>query len=120
MKKEELMIMSDSEILELCDELGISFGFFTDDVDELVDMINTRLTRKEFDRKISEIMEKYDYVDIDEGSLEAVTEAKAGTVWLYREDGRVDTWFYVVESYEENRVKVYRMDDFESEMHIGR
>ena len=62
---------------------------------ELLVEIDRKITRAVFDSKVSEIMEKFGYIDIDEGEREAVSEKKAGYIRLYKDDGRVDSWFFV-------------------------
>jgi len=70
-----------SDLLELLTELQVK--------------VDRKITRAVFDSKVSEIMEKYGYVDIDEGEREAVTEKKVGYIRLYYKDGRADSWFFV-------------------------
>ena len=67
--------------------------------------------RKEFDEKINKIMEKYGYVDIDEGEYEAVTERSIGTVLLFKKDGSFDVWFYFVDG---KGVRFFKNGNYES------
>ena len=90
------------DILEVLTELQVS--------------IDRKITRAIFDSKVSEIMEKYGYVDIDEGTYEAISERTAGTVKLYYEDDRVDVWFYRADL-GSHRVELLRDEGFEGEFY---
>jgi len=114
--KQRIDEMNDEELLEFLEEYRIDIDELTD-LETVLEKVNIRLTRRDFDRKLEAIMSKYGYSDIDEGSFEAITEAKAGTVFLYYPDGRFDTWFYVAD-YENNKVKLYPAKDQESEIHV--
>jgi len=53
--------------------------------------------RRVFDAKVDLLMAKKDYVDIDEGELEAITESETGEIYLFTEDGRIDIWYYTID-----------------------
>jgi len=72
-------------------------------------------TRKDFNRKIQELMDREGFVDIDEGPSEAVTEKTAGTVMLYDEEGRIYSYFFVAD-YEERKVEIYSSKGIETFM----
>jgi len=68
--------------------------------------------RKIFDDKVNKIMEKYDFVDIDEGEFEAITEASRGIFYLFREDGRAYVFGYTITN-DCKDVKIFSLWDFE-------
>ena len=68
-----------------------------------------RRLRRIFDKKVDLIMEKYDYVDIDEGEFEAVTEEDHGIIFLFTKDRKVHWWGYAVHG---DDVKLFKLGDW--------
>jgi len=97
MKERIFKLKEISEALEKVIEYLVENDEINSDLLEtLVDLlthIDRKITRNVFNKKIMEIMEQYEYTDIDEGEREAVTERLNGSIRLYK-DGRVDVWFY--------------------------
>jgi len=62
-------------------------------------------TRKDFDKKISNLLEIYN--NIDEGKKEAVTESHYGTIYLYR--GNKEYLFFYEADYNKKKVRIDKL-----------
>jgi len=77
-----------------------------------MECINIDELRKIFDDKVEKLMDKYGFVDIDEGEHEAITETSAGIIYLFKDNGRAKAFVYAVTS-DCKDVKIFPLRDFE-------